>query len=338
MPHTTASLNSIIHGEAKTVLSHLPNECVDSCITSPPYWGLRDYGVDGQIGKENTPEMYITALLDIFSEVDRVLKSNGTCFINMGDTYAGGGAGTTRNADIEQYLKNSKYSYILPNGAAKSAVYRGTNRQKSLLMIPYRFAWQMVENSGWKLRNIINWHKPNQMPCSAKDRFTVDFEPVFFFSKNTQYYFEQQFEPYSTPLNRWGGTNLDTTQSKSSWSEQTGQNLYRNRNMRPNSKGRNMRTTWSINTQSFKGNHFAVYPERLVERMVLAGCPAGGVVLDPFAGSGTTCVVAQRTGRNYIGIELNPEYVEIAKNRLRTVNNCYLNSIQTPFKCKANVK
>jgi site-specific DNA-methyltransferase (adenine-specific) len=321
MPLTT-EINNILHGDAKNILSHFPDNCVNCCITSPPYWGLRDYEVNGQIGKESSPDMYIAALLDVFSEVDRVLKPDGTCFINLGDTYGGSGAGTTKNADIGAYLQHSKYSYMLPNSSAKSAVYRGTNKQKSLLMIPYRFAWQMVENSGWKLRNIINWHKPNQMPCSAKDRFTVDFEPVFFFSKNTQYYFDQQFEPYSTPLNRWGGVNLDTAQSKSAWSEQTKQNLYRNRNMRPNSKGRNMRTTWSINTQSFKGNHFAVYPEKLVERMLLAACPPSGIVLDPFAGSGTTCVVAQKTGRNFIGIELNPQYVEIAKNRLQNTILC----------------
>jgi DNA modification methylase len=318
MQLTTKSLiNNILHGDAKTVLSRLPDNCVNCCITSPPYWGLRDYEVDGQIGKENSPEIYINALLDVFSEVDRVLKSDGTCFINMGDTYAGGGAGTTKNADIPAYLKHSKYSCILPNGSAKSSVYRGTCKNKSLLMIPYRFAWETVEKLGWKLRNIINWHKPNQMPCSAKDRFTVDFEPVFFFSKSLKYYFNQQFEPYSKPLDRWGGSCLDTTGGKSVWSEQTKQNLYRNRNLRPNPAGRNMRTTWSINTQAFKEKHFAVYPEKLAERMLLAGCPEGGTVLDPFAGSGTTCVVAQKTGRNFIGIELNPEYIEIAKKRLK---------------------
>jgi site-specific DNA-methyltransferase (adenine-specific) len=313
----TESLNNILHGDAKTVLSRLPDECVNCCITSPPYWGLRDYDVDGQIGKEDSPETYINTLIDVFTEIDRVLKPDGTCFVNMGDTYAGGGAGTTKNADIGAYLRRSKYSYILPNGSAKSAVYRGTNKHKSLLMIPYRFAWEAVEKLEWKLRNIINWHKPNQMPCSAKDRFTVDFEPVFFFSKSAKYYFNQQFEPYSTPLNRWGGFRLNVMQGKSDWSEQTGQNLYRDRNMRPNPAGRNMRTTWSINTQSFKGNHFAVYPEKLAERMVLAGCPEGGVVIDPFVGAGTTCVAAKQTGRNFIGIELNPEYVEIAKNRVQ---------------------
>jgi site-specific DNA-methyltransferase (adenine-specific) len=313
----TNELNNILQGDAKSILSRFPDNCVNCCITSPPYWGLRDYEVAGQIGKEDSPEEYITALLSVFMEVDRVLSPDGTCFINLGDTYAGGGAGTTKNADIGEYLKHSKYSYILPNGSAKSAVYRSTNKHKSLLMIPYRFAWETVEKLGWKLRNIINWHKPNVMPCSAKDRFTVDFEPVFFFSKSTKYYFNQQFEPYSTPLNRWGGSNLETTQGKSVWSEQTGQNLYRDRNLRPNPAGRNMRTTWSINTRAFKEKHFAVYPEKLVEQMLLAGCPEGGVVLDPFAGAGTTCVVAQKTNRNFVGVELNPKYVEIAENRLQ---------------------
>jgi site-specific DNA-methyltransferase (adenine-specific) len=182
-------------------------------------------------------------------------------------------------------------------------------------MIPYRFAWQMVEAQGWVLRNIINWHKPNQMPCSARDRFTVDFEPVFFFTNNQKYYFAQQLEPYTKPLDRWAGDTL-TAEGQSAWVAGTGQQIYRNRNMRPNPKGRNMRTTWSICTRGFKGAHFAVYPEKLAERMVRAGCPPGGVVLDPFFGSGTTGVVARKLGRNYVGIELNPEYVEMAKERL----------------------
>jgi site-specific DNA-methyltransferase (adenine-specific) len=235
--------------------------------------------------------------------------------VNLGDTYAGGGAGTTKNVDISAYIKKSKHSYLLPNGSAKSAVFRGTGRNKSLLMTPYRFAWQMVE-AGWVLRNIIVWHKPNQMPSNAKDRFTVDFEPVFFFTKKQQYYFAQQLEPYVKPLQRWTGDSL-IARGQSAWATGTGQQVYRNRNMRPNPAGRNMRTVWAINTKPFKGAHFAVYPEKLVERMLLAGCPPGGVVLDPFAGSGTTLIVAKRLGRGYVGVELNPEYVMMANERLK---------------------
>jgi site-specific DNA-methyltransferase (adenine-specific) len=308
------NLNTIYTGDALSVLQTLPDNSIDCVITSPPYWGLRDYGVAGQLGQEDTPDAYITQLLDVFNEAHRVLKPAGTCFVNLGDTYAGGGAGTTKNADISAYIRKSKHSYILPNGAAKSAMFRGTNKNKSLLMTPYRFAWQMIE-AGWVLRNIIVWHKPNQMPCGAKDRFTVDFEPVFFFVKEPKYYFCQQLEPYTTPLNRWTGDNL-VAHGQGTWADGTGQKVYRDRNMRPNPAGRNMRTVWSINTKPFKGAHFAAYPEKLVERLLLAGCQPGGVVLDPFLGAGTTAVVAQRLERSYVGIELNPEYVKMAEERL----------------------
>jgi site-specific DNA-methyltransferase (adenine-specific) len=310
-------LNTIYTGDALEVLQTLPDNSIDCVITSPPYWGLRDYNVAGQLGQEDTPEAYIRALLVIFNEVRRVLKPGGTCFVNLGDTYAGGGAGTTKNADISDYIRKSKQSYILPNGAAKSAIFRGTDKNKSLLMTPYRFAWQMIE-AGWLLRNIIVWHKPNQMPSSAKDRFTVDFEPVFFFTKKQQYYFVQQLEPYTKPLNRWTGDNL-IARGQSLWAAGTGQKVYRNRNMRPNPNGRNMRTVWSIKTVPFKGAHFAAYPEKLVERLLLAGCPPGGVVLDPFMGAGTTAIVAKRLSRNYVGIEMNPEYVTMANARLSRV-------------------
>jgi site-specific DNA-methyltransferase (adenine-specific) len=267
-------LNIIYTGDALKVLQTLPDNSIDCCITSPPYWGLRDYGVAGQLGQEDTPDTYIHALLDVFREVRRVLMPTGTCCVNLGDTYA----------------------------------------EKSLSMIPYRFAWQMVEE-GWVLRNMIIWHKPNQMPCGAKDRFTVDFEPVFLFVKEAKYYFCRQLEPYTVPLKRWTGDNL-VARGQGTWADGTGQKVYRNRNMRPNPAGRNMRTVWSINTKPFKGAHFAAYPEKLVERLLLAGCPPGGVVLDPFMGAGTTAVVAQRLERSYVGIELNPEYVRIADERL----------------------
>lgn len=310
-------LNSIYTGDALAVLQRLPDGCADCCITSPPYWGLRDYGVPGQLGQEATPEAFIATLLNVFREVHRVLKPAGTCFVNLGDTYAGGGAGTTKNADIAAYVQRSKHAYILPNGAARSAVFRGTARHKSLLMIPYRFAWGMVEQQGWVLRNVISWHKPNQMPSSVRDRFTVDFEPIFFFSKTQKYHFTQQLEPYAGPSGRWGGDMLKGLGS-SRWSESTGQKAYRDRSFRPNPRGRNMRTTWSICTRGLKvGEHFAAYPEALAERMLLAACPEGGVVLDPFMGAGTTAVVARRLGRKYVGIELNPSYVRLANERVK---------------------
>lgn len=168
---------------------------------------------------------------------------------------------------------------------------------------------------GWVCRNEIIWHKPNQMPDSAKDRFTDDFEKMFFFTKNGKYHFEQQLEPYLKSLNRWAGNNL-VANGESVWDKGTGQDSYRDRNMRPNPKGRNKRTVWSINTKAYKSSHVAVFPETLVETPILAGCPKNGVVLDPFFGSGTTGVVAVKNGCNYIGIERNAEYIEIAKKRI----------------------
>lgn len=310
------NINEIYHGNCLDVLKTFPDKSIDCCITSPPYWGLRDYEHEEQLGNEQHFNEYIDKLCNIFDEVKRVLKDEGTLFVNLGDTYGGSGAGTTKYADTSKYLDNSKQSYILPNGIAKSSQFKNSNLNKSLLLIPERFAIEML-NRKWTLRNEIIWHKPNQTPQSAKDRFTVDFEKIFFFVKQSKsYYFEQQFEPYTKPLNRWGGDKLKANNT-SNWDEGTGQNTYRERNMRPNPNGRNMRAVWSINTKPTKYAHFATYPEKLVERMIKAGCPKNGIVLDPFFGSGTTGVCARKLDRNFIGIELNEKYIEIANKRLK---------------------
>ncbi len=292
----------------------IPDNSIDCCITSPPYWGLRDYGHEEQLGSEKHFKDFVINLSNVFDEVQRVLKPTGTCFINLGDTYGGSGSGTTKNADTSKYVENSKQVYVLPNGTSKASQFRGTAMNKSLCMIPERFAIEMIDR-GWCLRNQIIWHKPNQMPSSAKDRFTVDFEKVFFFVKQpTDYYFEQQLEPYTEPLDRWAGQmvrgNYKTKTEQFAVQERNG------RDMRPNPEGKNMRTVWSINTEPSTEAHFATYPQRLVERMLKAGCPENGIVLDPFFGSGTTGVYARKVNRNFVGIELNPEYVKIAENRL----------------------
>ena len=308
-------LNKIILSDCLEGIKQMPDNSVDCCISSPPYWGLRDYGVDGQIGLEENYSEFIAKLIELYSEIQRVLKPTGTCFVNLGDTYAGSGSGTTKNADTSKYVENSKQVYVLPNGTAKASKLRGTNLNKSLLMIPERFAIGMID-AGWILRNLIIWHKPNHMPSSSSDRFTVDFEKIFFFVKQaTGYYFEQQLEPYTKPLDRWGGDDLEAN-GNSTWDNGTGQTTYRNRNMRPNPDGKNMRTVWSINTEPFPEAHFATYPKKLVKRMIEAGCPEKGLVLDPFMGAGTTAVVAKKLNRNYTGFELNPKYKLIAENRL----------------------
>ena len=299
-------VNKIIEGNCLTVLKTLPDNSVDCCITSPPYWGLRDYGHEEQLGSEKHFKDFVNNLCNVFDEIKRVLKDTGTCFVNLGDSYSSDTKGTGGPSDKQLSNKGSRY-------AAKKFDTEIPN--KCLCLVPERFAIEMVDR-GWTIRNQIIWHKPNQMPSSATDRFTVDFEKIFFFVKQpTGYYFEQQLEPYTKPLDRWGGDDLEAN-GVSEWDEGTGQTSYRKRNMRPNPDGKNMRTVWSINTEPNSEAHFATYPQRLVERMIKAGCPENGLVIDPFFGSGTTGIYARKANRNFVGIELNHEYVEIANKRL----------------------
>jgi|TARA_Y100000034_G_scaffold70935_2_gene85505 DNA modification methylase len=472
--------NIIMNGSALEHLKELPDESIDMSMTSPPYWALRDYGtaswkggeencnhktehtspkstldggkttqnissfykdvcgkcgakrVDKQLGLEPTFDEYINKLCDIYDEVFRVLKKEGTCWVNLGDTYNagrnGGHAGGTKGLDRPE------------NAPKQSGINAEGIPAKSLTMIPFRFAIEMV-NRGWILRNVIIWHKRNCMPSSVKDRFTVDFEYLFFFSKNKKYYFETQYEPLSNAtiedLNkrtkmRWGdgskgskhfdgkgvkdydkkgrtrdefsnvekGRNKRTTwdikdrqtpysilepefrkeiidfrnlpehdnirdyltkwknnkkitineiekhfgnQAGHHWFEKNGSypskddwlklkellefddlfdepmtTIFQKSGLKQNSEnGRIKRTTWTINPKPFKEAHFAVYPEELCEIPIKAGCFEGGIVLDPFFGSGTTGLVALKQNKKFIGIELNPEYIEIAKKRLK---------------------
>lgn len=301
----------ILQGDALEKLKEIPSESVDCVITSPPYWALRDYGVDGQLGLEPTFQQYITKLCDIFDEVKRVLKKEGTCWVNIGDTYGGSGAGTWQNKPPEA---KSKEVYTMPYGKSSVSKMRGTMLDKCLLQIPSRFAIEM-SNRGWILRNEIIWHKPNAMPSSASDRFTVDFEKVFFFVKNKKYWFEQQFDK-----SIWATTDKRALYGASSGGKATTGNYAINKGGAFRDDGnRNMRAVWTINTKPFAGAHFATFPEKLIEPMVLAGCPKGGVVLDIFMGSGTTLAVAKRLERQGMGIELNPEYIKLAEKRLLEV-------------------
>ena len=326
----------ILQGDALEKLKELPDESVDCVITSPPYWALRDYGVDGQLGLEPTFQQYITKLCDIFDEVKRVLKKEGTCWVNIGDTYFGSGKGA--GGDISESkqvwafkdkvertceLCGKKFTgWKFQNfcGAACSGVdntprtKKGKMADKSLAQIPSRFAIEM-SNRGWILRNEIIWHKPNAMPSSASDRFTVDFEKVFFFVKSKKYWFEQQFDKSIRAT-----TDKRALYGASSGGKATTGNYAINKGGAFRDDGnRNMRAVWTINTKPFAGAHFATFPEKLIEPMVLAGCPKGGTVLDIFMGSGTTLAVAKRLERQGIGIELNPEYIKLAEKRLLEV-------------------
>lgn len=263
----------------------------------------------GELGQEPSPQMFIRNLTEIFSETMRVLKPTGSLWINISDSYAANRAYQVTGTKQVNGSQPTKY----PQPQCRDFGIE----EKSLMGIPDRLKIAMID-SGFINRNEIIWHRPNQMPSSARDRFTVDYEKFYWFTKNKKYYFEQQFEPYTEAMNRWGGDNL-VANGESSWDDGTGQDTYRNRKMRPNPKGKNKRTLWSINTVPSKVKHFASYPEALIETPILSTCPEGGIVLDMFFGSGTTGVVAKRLNRNWIGIELNPDYVEIANNRLGLV-------------------
>lgn len=300
-------LNKIYQGDCLSVLKTFPDEFIDCVITSPPYWALRDYGVEGQIGLEDSPEHYVNKLCEIFDEIKRCLKPTGTIWVNLGDTYGGSNCGYGQTAESTGFQNVTRQTYY---PTSKSRPLASTIMQKSLLQIPSRFAIEMCDR-GWILRNELIWYKPNCMPSSVKDRFTVDFEKIYFFTKNKKYYFETQREPHSTPnwekkprrkvRDNWVGVNVGNSQDKAE-------------GYHPD--GRNKRCVWKITTKPFREAHFATFPEDLVETPIKAGSPEKGVVLDPFMGAGTTAVVAKKLNRQFIGIELNPEYIQIAYNRI----------------------
>ena len=305
-------INRILCGPAAEILKQLPDESVDCVVTSPPYWALRDYGVEGQLGLEPTIQEYIDRLCGVFDEVQRILKKSGTCWINIGDTYysnVDGGNPSKVNPEVTRQLRSLK------NRTSRQELPR-----KSLCQIPSRLALEMA-NRGWILRNEIIWHKPNCMPSSVKDRFTMDFEKLFFFVKSRHYFFTQQleplrnrdrltrpfFQPYSVRKQRYGGKYISAFNPKTAEASR----------LRILKRGRNKRCVWSIGTRPFGGSHFAVYPPQLIETPIQAGCPKDGIVLDPFIGSGTTALVARRLGRRFIGIDLNPAYVRMTNDRLK---------------------
>ena len=397
-------------GSALEVLKTFPDNSIDMCCTSPPYWALRDYQLEpiiwdgnekcqhlwgkviaqrtdetgfernrkglnkaaemingnpriattdnpavkresqfcslcgawrGELGLEPTFELYLKHLWQIFDEIKRVLKKTGTCWVDMGDTYSGNKIGKT-DKKCSEHVKGSQDKLI------KKAIIQ----EKTLCLIPFRFSIEMV-NRGWILRNTIIWYKRNCMPSSVKDRFTVDYELVFFLVKNKKYWFEQQFIPYAPSSDvryrqklRQGkqynlkepykqnmpyhsikrrGNNSDglclggpKMPPIGGVKKAGGNNLTYSGNQPEWSKGRNMRCVWDIPTQPFKGAHFAVYPEELCIKPILAGCPPGGIVIDPFCGSGTTGIAAQKLGRKFIGIDLSKDYLDqIAIPRLK---------------------
>jgi site-specific DNA-methyltransferase (adenine-specific) len=270
----------------------------------------------GQLGLEPTIDLYINHLCSIFDEIQRTLKPKGTCFVNLGDSYAGGNGRWQKDTrgckgDEQGQLIDTSYKH---KGEKEMGI-----KPKSLCLIPFRFAIEM-SNRRWIVRNSIIWHKINSLPSSAIDRFSQDFEYVYFFTKNKKYHFEQQFESMSEATqkrDKYGYKGAFKTQFVGAPNEKRWQEGRPIENSSfYNEKGRNMRSVWSIPTKPFKDSHFAVFPSSLIEPMIKAGCPKGGIVLDPFMGSGTTAITSIKLKRNYLGIELNPEYIEMSNKRI----------------------
>ncbi|EAP9887860.1 site-specific DNA-methyltransferase [Salmonella enterica] len=270
--HLDVVKGTLLVGDALTKLKELPDQSVRCCITSPPYWGLRDYGISEQIGAELDLNEFLDKLVEVFREVRRVLTDDGTFWLNIGDSFTSGGR-TWRQSDKKNTARGMDYRPPTPPGL----------KPKDLIGVPWRLAFKLQED-GWYLRTDIIWHKPNGQPESVKDRPTRVHEFIFMFSKKEKYFY-----------------NIDAVQEPSA-----------------DGKTRRRRSVWNINTKGFKGAHFAVFPTELVKVCMKAGSEAGDTVLDPFIGSGTVGVVAEEIGRNWIGIELNEEYAEIAKERLKT--------------------
>jgi site-specific DNA-methyltransferase (cytosine-N4-specific) len=261
----------IIQDDSLNALAQYPDNTFQCCVTSPPYWGLRDYGIEGQIGAEMSLNDYIIKLVVIFNEVYRVLAPDGTFWLNIGDSYTSGGR-TWRQADKKYPIREMSYRAPTPEGL----------KPKDLIGVPWRLAFAL-QAKGWHLRSDIIWYKPNCFPESVKDRPTQSHEYLFLLSKSEKYYYNH--EAIKEPTKEKNGL-------------------------------RNKRSVWAVNTESFKQAHFAVFPAALVKPCILAGSKPDSIVLDPFFGSGTVGEVCIQNARQCVGIELNPDYVEIANKRI----------------------
>lgn len=339
----------IIKGDCRDILKTLETKSTHCCITSPPYFGLRDYGDQGQIGLENSPEDFITEMVGVFREVRRVMRDDGTLWINLGDSYSGSGKGV--NTGHSKHIKQKTNSGSLAVHDRKQQV---SLPAKNLIGIPWRVAFAL-QADGWILRQDIIWSKPNPMPESVTDRCTKAHEYIFLLSKSPRYYFDQEaiLEPISMSTQQDGRLTRDGYEAgrpergfpgqaskgagllirkpkgnaktfRGGGAYTSGQSLDNSKKVMrestgntPNESGlRNKRTVWEVATQPFKEAHFATFPPKLIEPCILSGCPKGGTILDPFGGAGTTGLVADRLGRNAILIELNPEYADIARKRI----------------------
>ena len=349
----------IILGDCITGMRTLDDQCINTVVTSPPYFGLRDYGtatweggatscdhvhsynqhsgetadrnqtaykklyqdicgkcgasrIDQQIGQEQSPEEYVERLVDVFREVKRVLRNDGTLWLNLGDSYAGNNS---------QASNNGRAGYGTPRERIVNRTGQGL-KPKDLIGIPWRVAFAL-QSDGWYLRQDIIWHKPNPMPESVTDRCTKAHEYIFLMSKSEHYYYDSEAIREESKWGSWNSADKFSKNSKwGSSSDQMTASQYRGYG-HPDTEqtGRNKRSVWTVNTKPYAEAHFAVYPTKLIEPCILAGCPVGGTVFDPFTGSGTTGFVSLSHNRNFIGTELNPEYIKIAEQRLSAIQH-----------------
>ena len=339
----------IINGDCLTELKKLPNESVNCCVTSPPYYGLRDYGCEGQIGLEKTPEEYVEKMVAVFREVRRVLADDGTLWLNLGDSYANNKDGNTQgsstsglhytnpNKDLEQFRNEQQFKKRVPLGL----------KPKDLIGIPWRVAFAL-QADGWYLRQDIIWHKPNPMPESVKDRCTKSHEYIFLHTKSAKYFYDAEAimepavygEQHANKKTSWGTNRKHPNKANVSNYAFIGDNhtCHKRKNDGTNYGGngtgfkdhsgysnlenpyiRNKRSVWTITTKPFREAHFATFPEEIPRTCILAGSKKGDTILDPFSGAGTTGVVAEKLDRKYIGIELNPQYTKLAEDRILNV-------------------
>ena len=351
----------ILIGDVREKLKELSDQSVNCCVTSPPYWGLRDYGtaswdggdsecdhapdkrgsrfatpvsskqgsntgsgsassrdcpcgavrVDGQIGLEQDPDDFVAQLVAVFREVKRVLRDDGTLWLNIGDSYSGSGKGPAGNlgkTHNERHLEH-KTGGLIPSGT----------KPKDLVGIPWMLAFALRAD-GWYLRQDIIWHKPNPMPESVTDRCTKSHEYIFLLSKSPRYYYDN--EAIKEPSANLGKTAIKFGGNKYGDSDDP-KHATKSGNEYTDAGTRNKRDVWTVSTRPFKGAHFATFPPALIEPCILAGCPEGGTVLDPFFGAGTTGLVAQRHNRKWVGCELNPEYAAIAQARIKAESNLF---------------
>jgi len=300
----------VIQGDVREVLKTLDEESVQCVVTSPPYWGLRDYGVDGQLGLEATPEEFVENMVDVFREVKRVLRKDGTLWLNLGDTYCGTGH-KGEHTDPKHKEGRNGQKIALNNKVAGL-------KSKDLIGIPWRVALAL-QADGWYLRSDIIWNKPNPMPEAVKDRPTKSHEYIFLLTKSAKYYYDAEAIKEKVTGNSHAGRKDKKLSPNSFYEVEESKFNNRKGTWKPTylPEKRNKRSVWKLSSKPYSEAHFATFPEELPETCIKAGTQKGDVVLDIFAGSGTTLRVASMLGRKGIGIELNPEYIKILKKRCK---------------------